>query len=70
MDFGWDPIIYDGSKIPSKHLTEVVFHILSLHAFISVCSDQSHKFTERPRPGVQTVCSSFSPGTLAHIRSH
>ncbi|XP_029700101.1 bromodomain and WD repeat-containing protein 3 isoform X2 [Takifugu rubripes] len=27
-------------------------------------SDQSHKFTERPRPGVQTVCSSFSPGGM------
>uniref|UniRef100_A0A673LPB7 Bromodomain and WD repeat-containing protein 3-like n=1 Tax=Sinocyclocheilus rhinocerous TaxID=307959 RepID=A0A673LPB7_9TELE len=25
-------------------------------------SDRPHKFTERPRPGVQTVCSSFSPG--------
>uniref|UniRef100_A0A3P8TTU7 Bromodomain and WD repeat domain containing 1 n=1 Tax=Amphiprion percula TaxID=161767 RepID=A0A3P8TTU7_AMPPE len=24
--------------------------------------DRPHKFTERPRPGVQTVCSSFSPG--------
>lgn len=25
-------------------------------------SDRPHKFTEKPRPGVQTVCSSFSPG--------
>ncbi|XP_017275528.1 bromodomain and WD repeat-containing protein 3 isoform X2 [Kryptolebias marmoratus] len=27
-------------------------------------SDRPHKFTERPRPGVQTVCSSFSPGGM------
>uniref|UniRef100_A0A8D3C4A2 Bromodomain and WD repeat domain containing 1 n=1 Tax=Scophthalmus maximus TaxID=52904 RepID=A0A8D3C4A2_SCOMX len=27
-------------------------------------SDRPHKFTERPRPGVQTVCSSFSPGGI------
>ncbi|XP_077421663.1 bromodomain and WD repeat-containing protein 3 isoform X2 [Vanacampus margaritifer] len=27
-------------------------------------SDRPHKFVERPRPGVQTVCSSFSPGGL------
>ncbi|XP_056329070.1 bromodomain and WD repeat-containing protein 3 isoform X2 [Danio aesculapii] len=27
-------------------------------------SDRQHKFTERPRPGVQTVCSSFSPGGM------
>lgn len=34
-------------------------------------SDRPHKFTERPRPGVQTVCSSFSPGNLAfHLNSH
>uniref|UniRef100_A0A667YDF4 Bromodomain and WD repeat domain containing 1 n=1 Tax=Myripristis murdjan TaxID=586833 RepID=A0A667YDF4_9TELE len=26
--------------------------------------DRPHKFTERPRPGVQTVCSSFSPGGM------
>uniref|UniRef100_A0A8C1ZMM6 Bromodomain and WD repeat domain containing 1 n=1 Tax=Cyprinus carpio TaxID=7962 RepID=A0A8C1ZMM6_CYPCA len=27
-------------------------------------SDRPHKFTEKPRPGVQTVCSSFSPGGM------
>uniref|UniRef100_A0A8C5CE24 Bromodomain and WD repeat domain containing 1 n=1 Tax=Gadus morhua TaxID=8049 RepID=A0A8C5CE24_GADMO len=27
-------------------------------------SDRPHKFIERPRPGVQTVCSSFSPGGM------
>uniref|UniRef100_A0A673CKE0 Bromodomain and WD repeat domain containing 1 n=1 Tax=Sphaeramia orbicularis TaxID=375764 RepID=A0A673CKE0_9TELE len=27
-------------------------------------SDRPHKFTERPRPGIQTVCSSFSPGGM------
>ncbi|KAI7800747.1 bromodomain and WD repeat-containing protein 3 [Triplophysa rosa] len=27
-------------------------------------NDRPHKFTERPRPGVQTVCSSFSPGGM------
>uniref|UniRef100_A0A6Q2XBR1 Bromo domain-containing protein n=1 Tax=Esox lucius TaxID=8010 RepID=A0A6Q2XBR1_ESOLU len=27
-------------------------------------SDRPHKFTERPRPGVQMVCSSFSPGGM------
>uniref|UniRef100_A0A8C9ZUQ4 Bromodomain and WD repeat domain containing 1 n=1 Tax=Sander lucioperca TaxID=283035 RepID=A0A8C9ZUQ4_SANLU len=27
-------------------------------------SDRPYKFTERPRPGVQTVCSSFSPGGM------
>ncbi|XP_038141769.1 bromodomain and WD repeat-containing protein 3 isoform X1 [Cyprinodon tularosa] len=27
-------------------------------------SDRPHKFTERPRPGVQTICSSFSPGGM------
>ncbi|XP_033832387.1 bromodomain and WD repeat-containing protein 3 [Periophthalmus magnuspinnatus] len=27
-------------------------------------SDRPIKFTERPRPGVQTVCSSFSPGGM------
>ncbi|KAK7882912.1 hypothetical protein WMY93_029086 [Mugilogobius chulae] len=27
-------------------------------------SDRPVKFTERPRPGVQTVCSSFSPGGM------
>uniref|UniRef100_A0AAQ4S5Y9 Bromodomain and WD repeat domain containing 1 n=1 Tax=Gasterosteus aculeatus aculeatus TaxID=481459 RepID=A0AAQ4S5Y9_GASAC len=27
-------------------------------------SDRPHKFTERPRPGVQTVCSSFSSGGM------
>ncbi|XP_061637817.1 bromodomain and WD repeat-containing protein 3 isoform X1 [Phyllopteryx taeniolatus] len=27
-------------------------------------SDRPHKFTERPRPGVQTVCSSFSSGGI------
>ncbi|CAJ1065766.1 bromodomain and WD repeat-containing protein 3 isoform X4 [Xyrichtys novacula] len=27
-------------------------------------SDRPHKYTERPRPGVQTVCSSFSPGGM------
>ncbi|XP_051521569.1 bromodomain and WD repeat-containing protein 3-like isoform X2 [Myxocyprinus asiaticus] len=27
-------------------------------------SDRLHKFTEKPRPGVQTVCSSFSPGGM------
>ncbi|XP_037124161.1 bromodomain and WD repeat-containing protein 3 isoform X2 [Syngnathus acus] len=27
-------------------------------------SDRPHKFIERPRPGVQTVCSSFSPGGI------
>ncbi|XP_029026546.1 bromodomain and WD repeat-containing protein 3 isoform X2 [Betta splendens] len=27
-------------------------------------TDRPHKFTERPRPGVQTVCSSFSPGGM------
>ncbi|XP_067364956.1 bromodomain and WD repeat-containing protein 3 isoform X2 [Channa argus] len=27
-------------------------------------SDRPQKFTERPRPGVQTVCSSFSPGGM------
>ncbi|MEQ2262313.1 Bromodomain and WD repeat-containing protein 1 [Xenotaenia resolanae] len=27
-------------------------------------SDRPCKFTERPRPGVQTVCSSFSPGGM------
>ncbi|XP_077397940.1 bromodomain and WD repeat-containing protein 3 isoform X2 [Festucalex cinctus] len=27
-------------------------------------SDHPHKFVERPRPGVQTVCSSFSPGGI------
>ncbi|KAM9853761.1 bromodomain and WD repeat-containing protein 3 [Aulostomus maculatus] len=27
-------------------------------------SDRPHKFTERPRPGIQTVCSSFSPGGI------
>ncbi|XP_072316915.1 bromodomain and WD repeat-containing protein 3 [Eucyclogobius newberryi] len=27
-------------------------------------SDRPIKFTERPRPGVQTVCSSFSPGGI------
>ncbi|XP_046891395.1 bromodomain and WD repeat-containing protein 3 [Hypomesus transpacificus] len=27
-------------------------------------SERPHKFTERPRPGVQTVCSSFSPGGM------
>ncbi|XP_051534909.1 bromodomain and WD repeat-containing protein 3 [Myxocyprinus asiaticus] len=27
-------------------------------------SDRMHKFTERPRPGVQMVCSSFSPGGM------
>ncbi|KAI4883177.1 hypothetical protein NFI96_033131, partial [Prochilodus magdalenae] len=26
--------------------------------------DRPQKFTERPRPGVQMVCSSFSPGTV------
>ncbi|XP_031429776.1 bromodomain and WD repeat-containing protein 1 [Clupea harengus] len=26
--------------------------------------DRPHKFTERPRPGVQVVCSSFSPGGM------
>ncbi|XP_067306193.1 bromodomain and WD repeat-containing protein 3 isoform X2 [Pseudorasbora parva] len=30
----------------------------------SCFSDRPHKFTERPRPGVQTVCSSFSPGGM------
>ncbi|TRY85163.1 hypothetical protein DNTS_006353 [Danionella cerebrum] len=30
---------------------------------IRVCS-RPHKFTEKPRPGVQTVCSSFSPGGM------
>lgn len=30
--------------------------------FFCSSSDRPHKFTERPRPGVQTVCSSFSPG--------
>uniref|UniRef100_A0A673GL62 Bromodomain and WD repeat-containing protein 3-like n=1 Tax=Sinocyclocheilus rhinocerous TaxID=307959 RepID=A0A673GL62_9TELE len=27
-------------------------------------SDRPHKFTEKPRPGVQTICSSFSPGGM------
>ncbi|KAM3615994.1 uncharacterized protein V6R79_010680 [Siganus canaliculatus] len=27
-------------------------------------TDRPHKFTERPRPGVQTMCSSFSPGGI------
>ncbi|XP_075906075.1 bromodomain and WD repeat-containing protein 3 [Nelusetta ayraudi] len=27
-------------------------------------SDRPIKFTERPRPGIQTVCSSFSPGGM------
>ncbi|XP_065816441.1 bromodomain and WD repeat-containing protein 3 isoform X3 [Labrus bergylta] len=27
-------------------------------------TDRPHKFIERPRPGVQTVCSSFSPGGI------
>ncbi|KAK7172228.1 hypothetical protein R3I93_004517 [Phoxinus phoxinus] len=30
----------------------------------SFFSDRPHKFTEKPRPGVQTVCSSFSPGGM------
>lgn len=36
------------------------FFFLSL----TLTSDRPHKFTERPRPGVQTVCSSFSPGEM------
>ncbi|XP_030632617.1 bromodomain and WD repeat-containing protein 3 [Chanos chanos] len=27
-------------------------------------SERPHKFNERPRPGVQTLCSSFSPGGM------
>ncbi|XP_051965778.1 bromodomain and WD repeat-containing protein 3-like [Xyrauchen texanus] len=30
----------------------------------NVFSDRVHKFTERSRPGVQMVCSSFSPGGM------
>uniref|UniRef100_A0A671UTA5 Bromodomain and WD repeat domain containing 1 n=1 Tax=Sparus aurata TaxID=8175 RepID=A0A671UTA5_SPAAU len=30
-------------------------------------SDRPHKFIERPRPGVQTVCSSFSPGSTDDV---
>lgn len=32
--------------------------------FIIFCSPRPAKFTERPRPGVQMICSSFSAGNF------
>lgn len=37
---------------------------------VMLTSDRPHKFTERPRPGVQTVCSSFSPGEKDRALPH
>lgn len=44
----------------SQHLVQLLKKLLP---FLS-CPDSERaiKFTERPRPGIQTVCSSFSPG--------
>lgn len=40
-----------------------VFQLVKLFSYLSCPpSDRPIKFTERPRPGIQTVCSSFSPG--------
>uniref|UniRef100_A0A8C1AD05 Bromodomain and WD repeat domain containing 1 n=1 Tax=Cyprinus carpio carpio TaxID=630221 RepID=A0A8C1AD05_CYPCA len=44
----------------------VCFWQWDVHSFFLflLISDRPHKFTEKPRPGVQTVCSSFSPGGM------